>query len=116
MSNPFSKIASALEALADEIDHGPSVAPAPAIEAPKAFDKTAALNVLQDLGVEADSLLEHPAALALLEKVARSRVAPEPLGEPSDYRGSSPPAPRNKAEAVKLAYDAFADGIMSDAD
>lgn len=120
MTTPLSKIAMALVGLADEIDQGPMPAPVPVVEAPRAFDKTAALHTLRELGGNAEdvdaSLLDNPAVLTVLEKVSRTRVAPEPLGEPSDYTGSNPPAPRNGAEAVKLAWDSFADGIMHDRD
>ena len=124
MTTALTKIATALDLLADDIDAQPAPVAAPAATAQT---KTAnSVDIMRELyrqrtGEDLPATVRDKLAAAddpemqevfgkMLKTAAPER--PTPLGAPSETRAAHA-APATRDEATKLAYDAFEDAILN---
>jgi len=126
MTTALTKIASALDLLADELDAQPVAAPPAATPEAKTASSVDLMRELyrQHTGEDLPAAVRDKLAAAddpemqsvfgkMLKTAAPER--PTPLGAPSETRALDA-APANSAEATKLAWDAFEDTILNGTD
>lgn len=123
MTTALTKIAAALDLLADELDAAPLSAPvateppqsktASSVDLMEALYRERTGEGLPDTVRDKLASVDDPELESVFNRLLKTGAAerPTPLGAPAD-RVDGGDEPTTGAEATKLAYDAFAEAIM----